>query len=124
MRCSDLNVSGNLLKEIGLSNKRPLILLITQPLVEDGLWDPEFRVLHLKAIVKAVKDVKGQLIVKVHPREPVDIYQSLANKCRDINIVVLKDGIIVEAGKTHDIIDAPKAPHTQKLLDAVPQVTT
>jgi hypothetical protein len=91
MRCSDLNMSENLLKEIGLSNKRPLILLITQPLVEDGLWDPAFRVLHFEAIVKAVKDVKGQLIVKVHPRESVDIYRSLANKYRDINIIILKD---------------------------------
>jgi len=38
------------------------------------------------------------------------------------NIMVLKDGGIVEAGPTYDIITTPEDPYTKKLLNAVPQV--
>ena len=74
-----------------VEDTKPIILLITQPLVEDGLWDPSLRTLHLDSIVSAVKHVDGKLIVKVHPRENMEIYQLLAKKYGDIFVTVIKD---------------------------------
>jgi len=88
---SGSNKSPNLFEEIGLPERRPLILLVTQPLVEDGFWKPNLRVLHFDSVVKAVKNVNGQLVVKVHPRERVDVYNRLADKYNDVRIIVTKE---------------------------------
>jgi ABC-type glutathione transport system ATPase component len=36
-------------------------------------------------------------------------------------IIVMRRGAIVEAGRTGDVLDAPRHPYTQTLLDAVPR---
>ena len=38
------------------------------------------------------------------------------------NVLVLKDGRIVEMGATKDIINNPKEEYTKKLMDAVPRL--
>ena len=38
--------------------------------------------------------------------------------------VVLKDGRVVEQGSTRDILDQPREPYTQRLIAAVPRVST
>ena len=38
------------------------------------------------------------------------------------NVLVLKEGKIVEMGKTKDIINNPKEEYTKKLMDAVPRL--
>ncbi|UOZ11902.1 ABC transporter ATP-binding protein [Amycolatopsis sp. WQ 127309] len=37
-------------------------------------------------------------------------------------LLVLKDGVVVEAGATTDVLTAPSHPYTRALLDAVPQL--
>lgn len=71
--------------------KGPLILLITQPLVEDGLWKSSYAEMTVHAVVKAVAYVKGQLIVKVHPRESLTTYRNLINKYPETKIIITKD---------------------------------
>jgi hypothetical protein len=88
---SDFDTQSDFFEKIGLLYSKPLILLITQPFVEDGLWEPALRVLYFESVVNAVRHVNGQLVVKVHPRENLDVYRLLANKHLDINIVVTKD---------------------------------
>lgn len=74
-----------------LGDKKPIILLITQPLVEDGLWKPYFKELTFKTIVNAVSSVNGQLIVKVHPRESLTAYKNFVNNKGKIKIHMTKD---------------------------------
>jgi len=88
---SNSNQSGGLFEEIGLPEKRPLILLVTQPLVEDGFWKTDLRSLHFDSVVNAVKHINGQLVVKVHPRERVDVYNRLVDKYNDVQIIVTKE---------------------------------
>ena len=45
------------------------------------------------------------------------IVDRLCERC-----VVLRDGVIVEAGPTAQVLDQPQDPHTRALLDAVPQL--
>ncbi len=88
--CLDTERFKNI-KEKFVKGNQSVILLITQPLVEDNLWKPSLRVLHFESIINAVKHVNGQLIVKVHPRENIGVYKLLASKYSDIHITVVKD---------------------------------
>ena len=70
---------------------QPVVLLFTQPLVEDGLWALPLRSLHFNSVVDAVKHVNGKLVVKVHPREDIKTYQLLASKYSGVSIEVVKE---------------------------------
>ena len=37
-------------------------------------------------------------------------------------VAVMKDGLIVEEGENHDVLDRPRDPYTRRLIEAVPKV--
>ena len=67
--CGSQFSSDNFLQKTKLTPDRALILLITQPFVEDGQWSPSLREMLVKAVINSVKQINGQLIIKLHPRE-------------------------------------------------------
>jgi len=94
-----------LFEKMGLQRCKPLILLITQPFVEDGLWSRALRDLFVESVVNSVKHVNGQLVIKLHPRENLEVYKMmLANKHRGISIVVTKDFNLHELLLASDIV--------------------
>ena len=36
-------------------------------------------------------------------------------------ILVMKDGLIIEEGKSYEVINQPKTEYTQKLIEAIPK---
>ncbi len=72
-----------------LSNKA-IVLLITQPFVEDGTWTPNHRTSYVKSVMAASRQINARLIIKVHPRENLNVYNALANNFGS-DIFVTKD---------------------------------
>lgn len=61
----------SIIEQIGLDSKKPVVLLITQPFVEDGVWTERFRDYFLKSVIDLLVSYGFQLIIKLHPRESV-----------------------------------------------------
>jgi len=59
----------DLFKKIGFNANKSLILLITQPFVEDGLWTKNLRDLFFKSVTESLIAKGFQLVIKLHPRE-------------------------------------------------------
>lgn len=90
-------------RKMGLQMYKPLILLITQPFVEDGIWSPSLRDEFVKSVINAVPHVNGQLIIKPHPRENLGVYKILVGNHRDIR-VINKDSNLHELLLASDVV--------------------
>lgn len=65
-------------KKLGMDLARPKILLLTDALVEHGLWSNKQLKEFFRKIVTVVSEFNDiDFIVKLHPRESVDIYQQV-----------------------------------------------
>jgi hypothetical protein len=83
---------------------KPLILLITQPFVEDGVWTSETRTRFFESIINAVSKARSRLVVKVHPREESDCYLFMARKHVDSDITITENSGLDQLLLSSDIL--------------------
>jgi hypothetical protein len=86
-------------EDLGLFTNKPLVLLITQPFVEDGLWHSKVRDLFLQSVVSNVARLKGQLVIKVHPRENLEFYVRKIGDQPGV-IVLLASDVVITVSST------------------------
>ena len=60
-----------------LANKRDSICYVAQTLVEDGRLQREKMEIFLEGMAKSIRECETQLIVKLHPRSDISLYESL-----------------------------------------------
>jgi hypothetical protein len=102
----NLSIRKNIVNKINDNeSNKPVILLITQPFVEDGTWGPRHRDSFVKTVATAIKQIDAQLVIKVHPRENSQFYESLASKL-DKSIIVTKDGDLDNLITSSDVVIA------------------
>jgi hypothetical protein len=77
--------------QMSLNPNAPLVLFISQPFIEDGFWTAELKESLVEFIAKGVKQVNGQLVVKLHPRENQDFFKKLVDDHPELNFVLLKN---------------------------------
>ncbi len=73
---------------LNLKPDTKLAVFASQPLVEDGYWNAAIKNKLLHSIIDACQQVADlHLVIKVHPRENLEIYKKYSNK----NITIIKD---------------------------------
>lgn len=80
------------LQELKIKHCEKLVVLITQPFVEDKIWSPATRKLFISSVIKSVKKTSStKLIIKIHPREDLAVYSSLIDDLGEADLILLKD---------------------------------
>lgn len=87
------DVKEKIYKKLGIRNEKKLILLTTQPFVEDKFWTKRDRENFIATIVKSLQNLpQCYLVIKVHPRESITSYQSILNKLK-VKYPIIKNQI-------------------------------
>jgi hypothetical protein len=100
-----------LLEELGLQSARPIILLLTQPFVEDHVWSRNTRDEFVDLVRHSVEQINGQLVIKIHPREDSNVYNSIIRekhisspivitKDRDLNTLIQSSDVVLTVNST------------------------
>ena len=67
--------------QLKFHKNKPLVVLITQPFVEDGSWTPKIRQLFVEWIINSIQIAGCQLIIKIHPGDNTSL-QKVGRKVR------------------------------------------
>jgi len=103
-------LSGGQLQRVILAmalSVRPKVILLDEPTTA---LDPNLRVEIVEMLLKLQKEFGFLMLFVTHD---INIAKKL---CKDI--IVLKDGSIVESGSAEDIINNPKDGYTKKLIES------
>lgn len=103
-------LSGGQLQRVVIAialSQNPKLLLLDEPTTA---LDSKNKELILTLLEKLQKDLNLKMLFVTH-----DIF-SIENICEDI--IILKNGKIVESGKTNDILNNPTHEYTKKLIDS------
>jgi peptide/nickel transport system ATP-binding protein len=103
-------LSGGQLQRVILAmalSVRPQVILLDEPTTA---LDPNLRVEIVEMLLKLQKEFGFLMLFVTHD---INIAKKL---CKDI--IVLKDGRIVESGSAEDIINNPKDSYTKKLIES------
>jgi len=103
-------LSGGQLQRVILAmalSVRPRVILLDEPTTA---LDPNLRVEIVEMLLKLQKEFGFLMLFVTHD---INIAKKL---CKDI--IVLKDGHIVESGSAEDIINNPKDSYTKKLIES------
>jgi len=103
-------LSGGQLQRVVIAialSQNPKLLLLDEPTTA---LDSKNKDLILKLLEKLQKELNLKMLFVTH-----DIF-SIENICEDI--IILKNGIIVESGKTKDILKNPQHEYTIKLINS------
>jgi glycosyltransferase involved in cell wall biosynthesis len=85
---------NSIFEHLGLDKGTPVVVVATQPFVEDGLWTAAQRARFLELVVAGVLKAGGQPLIKLHPRETgVTVYRSLLSTLTDAQVAIVKDEI-------------------------------
>ncbi len=94
-------------KELKLNLNKKLAVLITQPFVNDGIWDSAVRENLVKSIAKFSEQLTDvQFVIKVHPRESLDDYEKIVGKRIrmfkevDLNDLLLASDVVLTVNST------------------------
>ncbi len=113
LKCYPYELSGGMLQRVVIAialSLKPKILIADEPTTA---LDVDTREIILKEIMK-LKDLLGLSIIYI--THETDIIKTLAD-----DIVVIKDGGIIESGSKEKIIHHPEHPYTQLLLNEIQQ---
>jgi hypothetical protein len=91
----------SLVKKIGFDANKPLVLLITQPFVEDGLWAQNLRDFFLKSVTESLVTKGFQLVIKLHPREEEDLCRTIGHSQ---GVFVTRDMSLEELMLSSDVV--------------------
>lgn len=81
---------ASLLERFGLDTNAPVVVVATQPFVEDGLWTAGQRAHFFEHVVAAVHDAGGQLLIKLHPRETsAAVYRSILSRLGSTSVPIV-----------------------------------
>lgn len=69
-----------LMKEFNLNPTKKIILLTTQPIVEAGMWTKNDREFYITNIIKIINQQEFNLIIKLHPRDDINIYRDILSR--------------------------------------------
>ena len=107
-------LSGGMQQRVGVVAAmllNPRILLADEP---TSAMDVTIQKQAVEEMVRVRDTFNTSIIIVTHN---IGVVNAMAD-----NVLVLKDGKIVEMGKTKDIINNPKEEYTKKLMDAVPRL--
>ncbi len=103
-------LSGGQLQRVVIAiaiSQDPSFLLLDEPTTA---LDTENKEIILQLLEKLIKELDLKILYVTH-----DIY-SIENLCEDI--IILKNGKIIESGKTKDVLSNPKDKYTIELIDS------
>ena len=103
-------LSGGQLQRVVIAiaiSQNPKLLLLDEPTTA---LDTKNKEIILDLLKKLIKNLNLKILYVTH-----DIY-SIKNLCEDI--IILKDGTIVENGKADDVLSNPKNPYTIELINS------
>jgi peptide/nickel transport system ATP-binding protein len=103
-------LSGGQLQRVVIAiaiSQDPSFLLLDEPTTA---LDTENKEIILQLLEKLIKELNLKILYVTH-----DIY-SIENLCEDI--IILKNGKIIESGKTKDVLSNPKDKYTIELIDS------
>lgn len=88
------NMKKKIYSFLNLSPQTKLILLITQPFVEDKIWTEKDRERFVSIILDSIKNLSQcQLVLKIHPRENIKSYHNILKKVGAESVPIIKDQI-------------------------------
>lgn len=68
-----------------------VVLLVTQPLVEDGLWKPYMHEKLVKSVIQATEQLNLQFVIKLHPREVMEKYEAIIKGKENKKVIIVKN---------------------------------
>lgn len=107
-------LSGGMQQRVGIAAAmlmNPRILLADEP---TSALDVSVQKQVVDEMLK-IRDLFGTSIIIV--THNIGVTKAMAD-----NVLVMKDGMLVEYGKTADVIDSPREEYTKKLMSAVPRL--
>ena len=79
-------------KKLGIKKWEKVVLWLTQPFVEDGVWSAKTQNKLLQSVVHVVNNIDTlKLILKIHPREKMEDYKETINSYNNEKPIVIKD---------------------------------
>ena len=90
--------------QLKFHKNKPLVVLITQPFVEDGSWTPKIRQIFVEWIINSIQIAGCQLIIKIHPRDNIEVYKKLVEKYDSSEVNLIRNSDLHELLEVSDAV--------------------
>jgi len=88
------NPKAKLCSTLGITSDEPLLLLATQPFVEDRKWSKKKRYEFVRLVLSALGSTSGcELVIKIHPRENSMAYQDILKELGAEHTLIISDEV-------------------------------
>jgi len=84
-------IKREVMRQLGLKENTPVVLFLSQSFVEHGYWTIDEQIKFIESVIRAVRLLNYMLIIKLHPGESIENYDSVIRKESSERVVFVKN---------------------------------